>query len=154
MTPEETRKHLFVRLDETRQQTVHRLKAVDPLRVIYPEMGWRVKDIIAHLTAWEVEVATSLRAYAGGKAYQIENFPGDDIYNDRMFRKYYDLSAEDIFDDWDAVRAGFKSSIRAIDPEYLDGQILCPWGKYSSLTGIVDDMIAHEQEHLQNILGN
>ncbi len=154
MTPEATRESLFARLDETRQQSAHALEGADPLRVIYAESRWRVKDIIAHLMAWEVEVATSVRSYAGGKAYQIENFPGDDIYNDRLFRKYLDLSVEDVFNDWDAVRAGLKSAIRAIEPEHLDGQILCPWGKYSTLTGIVDDMIEHEQEHIHDILGN
>lgn len=57
---------LIKQLDDSRASTVEALNDVDPQQVVYTEAGWRVKDIIAHLTAWEAEVVLSIQAYNRG----------------------------------------------------------------------------------------
>ena len=139
-------------LDESRAKTRSALEGVDSEKVIYAESGWRVKDILAHLTAWEVEVTTSIRAYNEYKEYTIPDFTSDDDYNEMIFRRYYYTPVAQTLADWEAVRAGLISAIRAIPPERFDGQIMCPWKKYSAIDGIVRDMVNHEAEHLHDIL--
>jgi hypothetical protein len=149
---ESEKKHFWRMLDESRQKTLAALQGVDPRLMVYPEGGWRVQDVIAHLTAWEMEVATSLRAHATGKSYAIVGFTDDDSYNDQVFRRTKDAPKEQIYADWDAIRAAFKTAIRSIPSARFDKLILCPWNKKSTIDGIVKDMINHEAEHLQDIL--
>jgi hypothetical protein len=140
------------KLDDSREKTRAALSGIDPQKVVYADTGWRVKDLIGHLLAWELEVTTSLRAYAAGKEYVIPGFTNDEVYNASVYERYRDVPFDQLRADWEAVRAGMISAIRAIPPERLDGQIMCPWKLYSDLNGIVRDMINHEAEHLQAIL--
>lgn len=139
-------------LDESRAKTRAALENINPEKVIYAASGWRVKDILAHLMAWELEVSTSIRAYTDGKQYTIPGFTTDDAYNEVLFERYKQTPITQIRANWDAVRAGMVSAIRAIPAERFDGQIMCPWKKYSKIDGIVRDMVNHEAEHLHDIL--
>jgi hypothetical protein len=139
-------------LNSSRQETEAVLKGVDPFRVVYPAAGWRVKDIIAHLTVWEVEVVTSLRAYREGRRYIIFNFPGDDVFNQRAYEKSKDYAVEQIYGDWAAVRAAFLSLLRSLPPDKVDGEMMAPWGKMTTVDRLVQDMVDHEVEHRNDIL--
>lgn len=139
------------RLDESRSATKSSLKGVDPEQLIYAESGWRVKDLIAHLTTWEREVITSLKAFRDGAEYRIPDFISDDLYNEQIFRRYQNTSTDQIYADWDTIRSEFKSAIQAVPAERFNGQVMCPWGLYSGILGIVNDMIGHEAEHLHDI---
>lgn len=138
-------------LDDARAETEAVLMGADPQQVIYAESGWRVKDIIAHLTAWEREVMTSIRAYNDEAVYTIPDYSSDDAYNEQVFRRDYDLPFQQVQMDWAAVRAGLIAAIRAIPAEHWDGQIMCPWKLTSAIDGIVRDMIKHEAEHRHDI---
>jgi hypothetical protein len=149
---DDEKKRLSKWLDETREKTAAALKGIDPNLMIYADAGWRVKDIIAHLTAWEVEVTTSVRAYASGRSYSIFNYEDDDTYNKQAYLNSRDMPAGQIFGDWAAIRAGLKTAIRAIPPARFGGEIMCPWHETSTIEHIVKDMVNHEDEHLQDIL--
>ncbi len=137
--------------DDCRAETEAILMGADPQQIIYADGGWRVKDIIAHVTAWEREVMTSIRAYSDGAAYTIADYTTDHAYNDLVFRRDYDLTFQQIQMEWAAVRAGLTAAIRAIPNERWDGQIMCPWHLASTIDGIVRDMINHETEHRHDI---
>ncbi|MEO8611461.1 MAG: maleylpyruvate isomerase N-terminal domain-containing protein [Chloroflexota bacterium] len=139
-------------LDDSREKMRLAISGMDGNKVIYVESGWRLKDIIAHLMAWELEVATSIRAYNDGKAYTIPDFSSDDDYNDLIFQRYHEAPYAQTQADWDAVRAGLISAMWAIPAARFDGQIMCPWELYSDIDGIVRDMVNHEAEHLKDIL--
>jgi hypothetical protein len=143
---------LIKQLDDSRASTVEALNDVDPQQVVYTEAGWRVKDIIAHLTAWEAEVVLSIQAYNRGGEYAIPGYVSDDAYNEVMFRRYQNDSTTQIWADWEFARSKFKAAIQALPPERFDGQIMCPWKKTSGIDGIVRDMINHEAEHLHDII--
>lgn len=139
-------------LDESRDKTRLALDGMDGEKIIYAESGWRLKDIIAHLTAWELEVTTSIRAYNEGKEYTIADFTSDDAYNAVIFQRYHETPFAQTEADWGAVRAGLISAMRAIPAGRFDGQIMCPWKLYSAIDGIVRDMVNHEADHLKDIL--
>jgi hypothetical protein len=139
-------------LDDSREKTRLALKGMDGEKVIYAESGWRLKDIIAHLMAWELEVTTSIRAYNDGKEYTIPNFTSDDDFNETLFERYYAAPFAQIQADWGGARAGLISAMWAIPEARFGGQIMCPWKLYSPIGGIVRDMVNHEAEHLKDIL--
>ena len=153
MTPDvNDQKDNFRRLlEECRAETEAVLMGADPERVVYDESGWRVKDLIAHLTSWEREVITSIRAYNDNAIYSIADFSSDDSYNEKVFRRDYDVPFQQLQMDWTAVHARFISAILSIPAERWDGQIMCPWHLTSSIEGIVRDMINHEAGHRHDI---
>ncbi len=149
MTPKQDLRRM---LDDSREKTRLALTGIDGDKIIYAESGWRLKDIIAHLMAWELEVTTSIRAYNGGREYTIPDFTSDDDFNETLFKRYYESPFAQLQADWGAVRAGLISAMWAIPEARFDGQIMCPWKLYSAIDGIVRDMVNHEAEHLKDIL--
>jgi hypothetical protein len=143
--------NFITRLDDSRKVTADALANSNPESVIYSAPGWRIKDIIAHLAGWEREVITSLNAYNTGREYHIPDFTNDDDYNDQLFQRNKDLPTDQIYTDWHQTRADFKTAILAVPAETFEGEIMCPWGLTSGITGIVNDMIGHEAEHLHDI---
>src|SRR5262245_51519304 len=111
------------RLDESRENTATALASVDPDLVIYAESGWRVKDLIAHLAAWEKQVVLSLRAYAAGSAYMIPKFTSDHAYNEQIFRQHKNDPIEQIRALWETTRTDFKAAIQAVPAEHFEGQV-------------------------------
>ena len=134
-----------------RAETEAVLMGADPEQVIYTESGWRVKDIIAHLTAWEREVMTSIRAYSDAAVYTITNYTTADEYNDLVFRRDYDLPFQQLQMDSVAIHAGFIAAVRAIPNERWEGQIICPWNLPSAIDGLIRFMVNHEINHRHDI---
>jgi hypothetical protein len=150
-TPADDPSHLIERLNAARQESLAALQGVDGSAIVHPATGWRVKDLIGHLALWEEEVCYSLRAFLGGQAYKIVDFTSDDEYNQEDYLKRLDQPAGKIFHDWARARAQMVALISLFKPAQLAEQIVCPWGAFSRLEGIVQDMIQHEREHVEEI---
>lgn len=149
MTPDD----LIIPMDSSRADTEKRLKGIDPDAIIYPESGWRVKDIIAHLTAWEEAVTSSIQAWHWGEEFTLEEGMEDDEINELQYERRKNFPLDRVLVDWAEIREYFKTLIRETPPAKLDGvELMCPWHQTSTLPNLVKDMIKHEQEHLDDIL--
>jgi hypothetical protein len=142
---------LIARLDVTRQQTLAILDGIDPELIVYPDSGWRVKDIIAHLNAWEIEAQRSLKAYLHGDEYCLTGFTNEHDYNAKILDWRYDFGYSLIYDLWIRGRASFKTSIASVPPNKFTGRFLFPWGVRASVVMLVRDMTVHEKEHAADI---
>lgn len=142
---------LIARLDHARQQTLSILKNASPDQIIYPDMGWRVKDILAHLAAWEGEALTSLLAYQNCSEYKLTGYASDHEYNAEIFRQNYDRPFEPIYEHWMAARDNLKTAIRQLPANQFKGKFLFPWGARASIVMLVRDMAIHEKEHAAEI---
>src|SRR5687767_5911311 len=124
---------LIKQLDETRAEAEKQLKALDPEIIVYEESGWRVKDIITHLTAWEEAVNSSLQAWHWGEEFTLEEVRDDEI-NERQFERRKNFSLARAWEDWEEARDLFKRLILETPPEKVDGvELMCPWHKTSTL---------------------
>jgi hypothetical protein len=138
-------------MDKSRQASRKALQTVDPQKVIYQESGWRVQDIVAHITAWEEEAVRSLQAHHQGSAYRITNFTDDDSYNHDQYLKRKDLSTEAVFAAWEKVREDFKAVVSLL--ETAAGTMLLPWGEWNTVPHLVREMFKHEENHINDIVG-
>jgi hypothetical protein len=141
----------YRRLDDSRAQALIVLEEATLSSVIYPKTGWTVKDVLAHLTIWEVEVATSIHHFAQGKSYMIVNFRGRQPFNERMYLQYRDTPYAVIFSDWIAVRSGLKSAIRKTPVDRLTKPLSAPWEDQLTMEQLVESVITHESEHMAAI---
>jgi hypothetical protein len=149
---EDRKIQLLQALEDARARNVAAIESIDPELVIYGESGWRVKDLVAHVAVWENEVVTSIEAYNEQREYSIPGFTSDDDYNAEAFRQHRALPNEQVEAMWEAARERFENAIRAIPDDRFDGQIMCPWKKYSGIDGLVRDMVHHEAHHINDIL--
>lgn len=145
------KQQILEEMDATRQKSQELLAGIDPHKVIYAESGWTIKDIVAHLTVWEEESVRSLQAFQNGSDYKIENFAGDDPYNHEQYIKRKDLSVEQVFADWTAIREQFRAAFEAIPEAKMAAQMTLPWGEIDTPPHLIREILQHEQEHIREI---
>lgn len=79
MTSEEERRLLDL-LTQSYSAAHATLEGIDLEIRVYPDSGWRIRDILGHIATWDREVANSLRAFRVGQEYAIPNL-GEDAFN-------------------------------------------------------------------------
>lgn len=75
------RDFLLHRLAEIRQKIEELLPKIDPAKEIY--QGWRIKQMLAHITGWGDASIDSLHAHIAGRAPAIPAIRGINEYNIR-----------------------------------------------------------------------
>lgn len=143
------RKELLQQLEESGKQRHYVIAGIDTNNVIYDESGWTVKDLIAHITAWEEEAIRSLQAFYNGRVYTIDK--DDHTYNHEQQVKRKDLTIVEVFSAWDAVRQEFIAAVTAIPDEKFDQLMTLPWGEQNTPAHLVREMLKHEADHIQEI---
>lgn len=111
-----------------------------------------LKDILAHLTAWEVELVTALGKLARGQTPKpLGNTQAEtDALNAKWHKDYQGRPLERVRADYDAVRA---QTIRQVE-RLSDADLTVPrkWLKGGTLHDmILSETIEHEAEHLPQI---
>ena len=139
-------------LDSVRLRTLTILEGIDGDRVVYPDTGWRVKDVVRHIVFWEEEALASLVALQEGTTYIISDFISFDAYNQQDFQRWRDRPFLQIQDDLRTVRDRLKATLIALPPERFKGHIRFPWPQSGTLSDMIAIMAAHEREHASEIL--
>jgi hypothetical protein len=138
-------------LDDARRRTLAILQDADENCVVYPDSGWRVKDMAAHILIWEVEALAALRARQKGGTYTIADFDSFDQYNERARLRYRDLPLTQIMAELHTVRETIKAILRALPPERFAGVMAYPWPWMGSLGDLMAIMAEHERQHADDI---
>lgn len=154
-TIDETRQLMLKLLGDTRHDTHVLLSSLDPdLRIHTDERAWRVRDIIGHLGAWNMEAVRSLEAYTGGSEYYC--IPSE--------AKYYDYNgpAADERKTWtmDQVWAEYETAhdqlsqiVTTLPDGKWDGEMLYPWNERGPVRHLIIVMMAHEKvDHCDLVL--
>ncbi|MBN1200933.1 MAG: DinB family protein [Anaerolineae bacterium] len=138
-------------LDKVRERTLSALDSVDPESVLHPASGWRVKDVVMHIAAWDDEAAKALRAYCDGISYAIAGYTNEDAFNQAVYEQYRDQPFENIKAELDAARERFKAAIRALPADRLDGDMVYPWRGVGTARELPGLMATHEKQHADEI---
>ena len=119
---------------------------------VYEDGNWRIRDILGHLATWDRQVSLSLNAYRQGNEYAIPDF-NEDSFNNVEFERQNKITSEEILDEWQAAREGFKAAVRNIPQELYPGDLLYPWGdERGTVENLVNDMAGHDLQHYSEIL--
>src|SRR5688572_10300513 len=108
------RARLIRALSESFDEAQVTLSTADTARVVYTDSGWTVKDLVAHVSAWEAEMLHSLQAYADGGEYEVEGFTGDDAQNAIFYEQHKDAAFETLLERWTQTRESLKTLIGAL----------------------------------------
>ncbi len=137
-------------LDEARARTQAALKAVDPALEVSP--GWTVKDVIAHLTAWDQVTTEALRLFIAGKQYDLSHYRSMDDFNAQAVAARADLPLAEVIAENEAARQDLKAALADTPPEGLDEELQFPWRQHGTISEMITIIAYHEQTHADSIL--
>jgi hypothetical protein len=122
---------------------------------------WSIKDVIAHLMAWQqISIARMEAARAGTEPLFPTWVGGSDpesehdleLINGRIYETYKDQAWSSVHRDW---REGFLWFL-ALGEEIAENDILdpdrYPWLKGNPLFAVLQGSYEHHQEHMESIL--
>jgi hypothetical protein len=138
-------------LDATRHHTRIVLQRADPERVVHPDTGWRVKDVVGHILVWEEEALRAVSARQSGETYTIPDFQNFDDYNQADFEQRRKVPFDQLLADLESVREQLKRAILDLPPDRLEGRMDFPWPGSGTFSTMIEIMAFHEDEHCAQI---
>jgi hypothetical protein len=113
---------------------------------------WSVKDILAHLVAWEAEVVTALNQVQNRQVPSIIRIEDIDEWNEKQYHTNAERPLEAIRTDLAGVHKMLHHMIDEFDERALTDNRRYSWMEGEPLLFLVEDaVILHEQEHADEI---
>lgn len=148
----EDKGRLLEALNQTHSAIRATLDGIDLEMRVYPDSGWRIRDIIGHIATWDRQVAKSLHAFRVGKEYAIPDLD-ETAFNEQDVLEQQELTTKQVFEDWEQAREDFKEAVKDIPLDQFPGDLLYPWGdERGTVARLVEMMTEHDIEHRDEIV--
>jgi hypothetical protein len=143
-------------LEDSREEFLDTLEGLAEAALLEPGVvgEWSIKDVLAHLVAWETELVKLLWQVHNGDRPTTIHFGKVDVdaRNAALYLEFKDRPWERIWADFTAVR---KQTIRRVEP-FSDSELTearhFPYLKEKALwEWIAGDSFDHEREHAAEI---
>ncbi|NDJ86088.1 MAG: ClbS/DfsB family four-helix bundle protein [Chloroflexi bacterium] len=151
------KQELLAAFEEARNKFLKSIDGLSEDELLQPgAVGyWSVKDVLAHLTAWESELVTALVRIEQGKK-DAPNIVAIDDIDDWNEGQYHNNAARQlaiILDDFHGVGKHLKAALEALNNRTLDDNRVFAWMEGEPLSYLVyENAIWHEEEHADEIL--
>jgi hypothetical protein len=139
---------LIAEIKQIRTDMVGIVNKIDPGKIIYP--GWTIKEMIGHLTAWEIVIDKGLTAYLQGDPPYFMQEQDFDIFNQQAVDFRSDWRLDRVLQEWMAVRGRLLEAIQKLAETDLDDEIVTPWGSERTVREFVEIAGEHEFEHRED----
>lgn len=150
---EDVRKQLMEMMEESHAALLAVVEQVDLEKVLHPESGWRGREILSHIGAWDRVMAEALDAFARGDVLVIPDYD-EDRYNLEAPKRQRDLSTGQIVADWKAARGELIAALRAMPEEKFSEDLRYPWGdEEGSIYVLLKYFYGHDYEHRDEFEG-
>lgn len=148
----EEKRRLVELLTQTHSTTHAVLEGIDLEIRVYPNSGWRIRDILGHIATWDRQVAKSLYAFRNGGEYAIPDHD-EDAYNEQDILSRRELTSQAVFEEWEQSREVFIEAVEQIPIDRYPGDLLYPWGdERGTIAHLVEMMAEHDVEHRDEIV--
>jgi hypothetical protein len=147
-----SREGVLQELDESRAEHLTLLAKVSPEAVVYEDSGWLVKDIVAHVTHWELQSLLTLEHSLRGERYFIPNFRelGIDGWNARDYELHREDTTEQIMENFTNMRHSLKTLVLSMTDEQWE-QTLRWFGNEVTPERMLHGILWHEKHHMGEI---
>lgn len=148
-----TRDELLAEMAQRRARTLQTLERVPLAAVVYPESGWRVQDLLTHLTHWEEQCLLTLEHALRGERYYLPNFRelGIDGFNAANVEQHRQDPPEVTLSRMAAVRDRLAGLLLQLSDEQWTMTIR--WlGHDATPAKMVQGILWHEDHHLDEIV--
>jgi hypothetical protein len=149
MTLEDDKAALIERIDYVRDRIAALIEGVEPDTVIHDGSGWRLRDVLAHIAAWQGEAVAAGYSHIAGQG----ELPRRDIarFNQAAYEEWARLGAPDVLDAWQAVYDDLKDMVRRAPAEAWTDEFVYPWSEKGTLATLVRSILSHDAEHVAEI---
>jgi hypothetical protein len=141
---------LLSEIDQIRTEMEQAVQTIDSSRVIYP--GWTIKEMIGHITAWEIVIQKAIRAYLAGDPPYFLHEQDFDLFNEEAVDYRAAWSLDQVIQEWKDIRKDLKKTIQSLKETDLDMEIVLPWGSERTIAELIEIIGEHEGEHLNDTI--
>ena len=141
---------LLAEIDQVRTDMGKVVQEVDTKLMIYP--GWTIKEMIAHITAWEIVIHKAIQAYIAGDPPYFLREQDFDIFNEEAVDFRATWSMEKVLQEWRDVRNDLKKTIQKLKETDLPVEMVLPWGSERTVAELIEIIGEHEGEHMSDTI--
>lgn len=132
------------------------LKTIDNLsqdEMTHPNVEgvWSIKDIIGHLTSWQMLCVQIIEGLQLCKPAVLPYITDENVWNNQQAENKRELSFDRIITDYNTVHQMIIDGVNGLTPEQQSQIIALPWGEQNNLEGMLSGLAWHEDYHRQAI---
>jgi hypothetical protein len=126
-----------------------------------PGTNWSLKDVLAHLTAWQDVSVARLEAARDGRhpvypdwleGGDPDSEPETEAYNGRIHAAHKDEPWETVRRSWSDTYRRLLVLAKRLPPSVLRDPTRYPWMKGMPLNAVLEGTLGHHAEHLPHLL--
>ena len=140
---------LIKSIDSVRGELNVMLESIDPELEICP--GWKIKEVVGHITAWEIVIDKALKAFQAGDPPYFLREQDFDLFNKGEVEKRSGWTLADVIREWEEVRKELKGTITKLNEDDLQMEIVLPWGSERTVQELIEIIAEHEGEHAESV---
>jgi hypothetical protein len=148
---------LLSTLKQTRNETMRIIQQLDLEDVVYLNSGWRVHDILTHLT-WSDEQAVSIiNSFLADQTYHPPSHlhvnSRSDVHrrNAWVRRQRYHKNPQEVMTELIQAHEDLKSAMFNVDTKQLREEFSVYWGDRITIQTLVIWQIQHDQHHRRDL---
>ena len=143
------RTEVLAYIDSVRHKMTDVISETDPSLEIYS--GWTIKEVISHITAWEIVIHKAILAFNAGDPPYFLREQDFDIFNQGAVDFRAGWSLEEVLQEWKDTRAEVRKAIQKLKPGSLAEELVLPWGSERTMAELIEILGEHESEHMEQI---
>lgn len=116
--------------------------------MIYP--GWTIKELISHITAWEIVIHKAIQAFLAGDPPYFLQEQDFDIFNQEAVDYRSSWTMDQVLQEWKDVREELKKTIQELRETDLPVEMVLPWGSERTVSELIEIIGEHEGEHMED----
>jgi len=152
-----TANDIITTMEVTREETMDVIRQLDLEDMVYGNSGWRVHDIITHLT-WSDEHAIELvQAFLSDTLYELPDYlivrKRSDIHrrNAWIRRQRYMKNPQDVMTEFLSAHESLKRVIQKVGTGRLHDEFTAHWGERITTQTLAIWQIQHDQHHRRDL---
>ena len=136
-------------IDSVRKEMKVLIENTDPELEICP--GWTIKEVVGHITAWEMVIDKALKAFKAGDPPYFLGEQDFDLFNKGEVEKRSSWTLDEVIREWGEVRDDLKKTITKLNEDDLPTEMVLPWGSERTVEELIEIIAEHEQEHAEDV---
>jgi hypothetical protein len=148
------RQHIIAQVRAARTKLLSAIEGLTPDQMLRPGVAglWSVKDILAHLTAWESELITALAKLDPKQPPHLIEIEDVDEWNAEQYSVNAPRPLDIVLEDFHGVHKHLVRMIEELDDKTLTDVRAFKWMEGEPLSYLVFDTASwHEEEHAETI---
>ncbi len=149
-----TKMELLEKLRSGRERLEATIAGLDEADMARPGVvgDWSVKDVLAHIAAWEAELVTALWYITLGRRPRLADIRNVDSWNARRYQENKDRPLDRVLADYHGIYTQLLQRVDKLSDDELNDPGRYDWTQGRPLADVIaENSYAHEEEHAAQI---